>query len=163
MSLERIVRGAIYADFVIRPLLRLSLIGTLVLVAGSIAAVALALLFDAQPWYNRDLIDGLASGPHAATWGDASDKAAKFFPAGMERDSAVALLNANGFSCSNGPAGDFPGAQVDVPADGGAAEVLTCGRELSQLVCLARYRVTLAFDGDTKVADRRASYYFACL
>jgi hypothetical protein len=33
MSLERIVRGAIYADFVVRPLLRLSVIGALVVIA----------------------------------------------------------------------------------------------------------------------------------
>ena len=159
MSLQRIVRGAIYADFVVRPLLRLSMIGTLVLVASLIAAAGLAWLFDAKPWYSRDVIDALASGRHGTLWGDASETAARFFPTGMERDSAVALLHANGFSCSNGAAGDFPGVQ----ANAGAAEVLTCGRELSQGVCLARYGVTLSFDGDKKIADRKATYYFGCL
>ena len=138
-----------------------------------LAYVAGSWLYYGEPWYSRDLIHEIGSGPHSAPWGEASDKAAKFFPAGMERESAMGLLRANGFKCSNptevalqqnvdSMVIEVAGGVVAVRG-GGPVTLLTCRREAQEGVCMGRYSVSLAFDTDSTVAGRAASYYFGCL
>jgi hypothetical protein len=133
-------------------------------------------LYREAPWHSRDLLQAIASGPHSAPWSDATEKVAGFFPIGMDRESAAGLLKANGFSCTttappevrgfHAIVTEVQGGLAEVPRSPNAAndvaEVLACGRASQEGVCQTRYSVAVYLARDQRVADRAASYYFAC-
>ncbi|HEY6258334.1 MAG TPA: hypothetical protein VIY51_21325 [Xanthobacteraceae bacterium] len=146
--LSSVARWAGYGAFMIEGLVGAALRGFLVIIALVITYVLGAWVYEEAPWYDRAVIHALGSAPRPAPWGgDATEKAARFFPTGMAREAARALLGRNGFSCS------------------GAASPnqLNCSRTTQQLPCRADYSVELTFDEDQRIADRNASYYYACL
>ena len=142
-----VARWAGYGAFMVKGLGRAALLGVLVVIGSFVTYLLGAWVYEEAPWYDRAVIDALRSAPHAAPWGGAAEEAAKFFPTGMEREAAQALLGRNGFSCSG----------AALPSR------LQCSRTTQEIVCRADYSVELTFDDDQRIADRNASYYSACL
>ena len=146
--LSSVARWAGYGAFMVKGLGRAALLGVLVVIGSFVTYLLGAWVYEEAPWYDRAVIDALRSAPHAAPWGGgAAEEAEKFFPTGMEREAAQALLGRNGFSCSG----------AALPSR------LQCSRTTQEIVCRADYSVELTFDDDQRIADRNATYYSACL
>jgi hypothetical protein len=146
--MSSVARWAGYGAYMVKGLGRAALLGVLVVIGSFVAYLLGAWVHEEAPWYDRAVIDALRSAPHAAPWGGgAAEETAKFFPTGMEREAAQALLGRNGFSCS------------------GAASPnqLECRRTTQEFPCRADYFVELTFADDQRIADHNASYYRACL
>jgi hypothetical protein len=117
------------------------------LVAGLVGAWWLSVT---EPWYDADIVQRLAAGPHDAPWRDETLRVAELFPTGTEIGAARARLAANGFSCAQAT---LPDARIR----------LSCTRETHPLFCVHRYLVEFTADRGGQLADRGGSSYAVCL
>ena len=107
-------------------------------------------LFVTEPWYTDDLIDRMGTGGAANAGEIVSDRIAVFFPRGLPRTKASALLWRNGFSCSAQSARE------------GETMRLACNRTKSHFVCTTYYQILLSLAGGA-VVTAEGSAHTACL
>ena len=127
-----------------------TVIGGLLIAVGVLAGLgALTWLYNAEPWYSKQLIERMQGGTYQAPWRDETARISNLFPDGMRTDAAVAVIKRNGFSC-------------DRSRSGNAGKRLECIRKISSFVCVVSYTVSIAADSD-ELQGLHAQSYAACL